>query len=82
MKKKLVVVTAVAVFLALVGYLVLPGLLVKWATESERKAAGLQQKTVRVGDHEIAYLEGGTARPSSWSMALQPTKTIGPVSPN
>ena len=28
MKKKLVVVTAVAVFLALVGYLVLPGLLV------------------------------------------------------
>jgi len=59
MKKKLVVLTAVVVVLALVGYFVLPDLLVKWATESERKAAGLQEKRVRVGDHEIVYLEGG-----------------------
>jgi abhydrolase domain-containing protein 6 len=60
MKKKLLVgLAAVVVGLALIGYFVLPGMLVKWATESDRKAAGLQQKTVRVGDHEIAYLEGG-----------------------
>jgi abhydrolase domain-containing protein 6 len=59
MKKKFVVLTAAAVALALVAYFALPGLLVKWATESERKAAGLQQKRVRVGDHEIVYLEGG-----------------------
>jgi len=59
MKKKLVVITAIVVVLALVGYFVLPDLLLKWATESERKAAGLQEKRVRVGDHEIVYLEGG-----------------------
>ena len=59
MKKKLVVLSAVLVVLAIVGYFVLPGLLVKWAMESERKAANLQLKSVRVGDHEIAYLEGG-----------------------
>jgi len=59
MKKKLLVLTGVVVILAMVAYFVLPGLLVKWATESERKAAGLQQKRVRVGDHEIVYLEGG-----------------------
>jgi abhydrolase domain-containing protein 6 len=59
MKKKVVVLIAALVALALVAYLVLPGLLMKWAAESERKAAGLQQKKVRVGDHEIVYLEGG-----------------------
>jgi len=59
MKKKLVVLTAVVVVIALVGYFVLPGLLVKWTMESERKAANLQLKRVRVGDHEIVYLEGG-----------------------
>jgi abhydrolase domain-containing protein 6 len=59
MKKKLLVLTGVVVILAMVAYFALPGLLVKWATESERKAAGLQQKRVRVGDHEIVYLEGG-----------------------
>jgi len=59
MKKKLVVITAIVVVLALVGYFVLPDLLLKWATESERKAAGLQEKRVRIGDHEIVYLEGG-----------------------
>ncbi len=59
MKKKVMVLIATVVALALVAYFALPGLLVKWATESERKAAGLHQNTVRVGDHEIVYLEGG-----------------------
>jgi len=59
MKKKLAVLTAIVVVLALVGYFLLPSLLVKWAAESERKAADVQLKRVRVGDHEIAYLDGG-----------------------
>ena len=59
MKKKLLIFAAVALVLALVGYFVVPGMLLKWGTESERKAAGLQEKRVRVGDHEIVYLEGG-----------------------
>lgn len=59
MKKKLVVLSAVLVVLALIGYFFFPGLLVKWAIKSERRAAGLQLKRVLVEDHEIAYLEGG-----------------------
>lgn len=59
MKKKLAILTIVAVVLGLVGYFVLPGLLKKRATDSERKTAGLAQKRVQVGDHEIIYLEGG-----------------------
>lgn len=59
MKKKLVVLAAFVVFLALVGYFVLPGLLIKFASESERKAANLQPKRVQVGNYEIVYLEGG-----------------------
>lgn len=59
MKKKIVVLIAAVVALALVAYFVLPSLLYKLSIDSERKAAGLRQKTVLVGDHEIAYLEGG-----------------------
>jgi len=59
MKKKLVVVLAAVAALAVALYFVLPDLLVKWARQSDRKAAGLQEKSVRVGDHEIVYLEGG-----------------------
>jgi len=54
---------AIAVALAVVLYFVLPSLIVKWARESERKAAGLQEKSLRVGDHEIVYLEGGQGEP-------------------
>lgn len=63
MKKKLAVLMAVVVALAVVAYFALPGLLVKWTRDSERKAAALQEKTVRVGDHEIVYLEGGKGEP-------------------
>jgi pimeloyl-ACP methyl ester carboxylesterase len=59
MKKKLAIITAIVVVLALAGYFLLPGLLVKWSADSERKAADLQKKKVRVEDHEIAYLDGG-----------------------
>jgi abhydrolase domain-containing protein 6 len=59
MKKKVMVLVGTVVALAAVAYFTLPGLLVNWATDSERKAAGLHQKAVRVGDHEIVYLEGG-----------------------
>jgi abhydrolase domain-containing protein 6 len=59
MRKKLVIFIAVAVALAVVGYFLIPGFLVKQAIQSERKKAGLQYKKVQVGDHEIAYLERG-----------------------
>ena len=60
MKKKVLVLITAVVALALVAYFVLPGLLYKIAIDSERRAAGLQQKKVMVGDHEIVYLEGGS----------------------
>ncbi len=63
MKKKLVVALAAVTVLAVVLYFVLPGLLIKWAIGSERKASGLQEKRLRVGDHEIVYLEGGKGEP-------------------
>jgi abhydrolase domain-containing protein 6 len=63
MKKKLVVLVAAAIAFALVAYFALPVLLVKRARDSDRKAAGLQQKSLRVGDHEIVYLEGGQGEP-------------------
>jgi len=63
MKKKVVVVLAAVAALAVALYFVLPGLLVKWARQSERKAAGLQEKSLRVDDHEIVYLEGGQGVP-------------------
>ena len=40
-----------------------PGLLLNWARELERKAAGLEERRVLVGRHEIAYLEGGKGEP-------------------
>jgi abhydrolase domain-containing protein 6 len=57
--KKLVAVLAIAAAIAVVLYFALPGLLVKWGRYAELKAAGLKEKSLRVGDHEIAYLEGG-----------------------
>ncbi len=63
MKKKVVVILAVVAALAVGLYFVLPGLVVKWARQSDRKASGLQEKSIRVADHEIAYLEGGRGEP-------------------
>ena len=63
MKKKVVVLIVAAIALAVVLYFALPGLLVKWARDSERKAAELQEKSLRVEDHEIVYLEGGQGEP-------------------
>lgn len=63
MKKKIGILTAVVLILGLVGYFLLPGLLLKWSIESERKAAGLEYKRLQVGDHEIVYLKGGQGEP-------------------
>ena len=63
MKRKVVVLIAAAMALAVLAYFTLPGLLMKWARNSERKASGLQQKSIRVDDHEIVYLEGGQGEP-------------------
>jgi abhydrolase domain-containing protein 6 len=59
MKKNIAILGALTVAIMLAGYLFLPGLMLKWAIESERKAAGLQYKKVQVGDHQMVYLEGG-----------------------
>jgi hypothetical protein len=56
MKKKLVMAVTAAVALAAVAYIVLPGPLVKRAAESERKAAGLQQRSLCIGDDEMYRL--------------------------
>ena len=60
MKKKAGVLIAAVIALALVTYFILPSLLFKIGINSLRKAAGLELKTVAVGDHKIAYLEGGS----------------------
>jgi abhydrolase domain-containing protein 6 len=63
MKKKLAVGLAVVVVLAVVLYFALPGLLVGWARDKERKAAGLTEKNLRIAEYEITYLEGGQGTP-------------------
>jgi abhydrolase domain-containing protein 6 len=63
MKKKLAVVLAVVVALGVVLYFVLPGLLVGWARDKERRAAGLTEKHLQIAEYEIAYLEGGQGTP-------------------
>jgi len=63
MKKKVAVIVVAAMAVAVVLYLALPGILLKWSRDSERKASGLQEKSLRVGDHEIVYLEGGQGEP-------------------
>lgn len=59
MKKKIAAGLALIVVLAVVVYLVFPELLLEWGLNRERRAAGLIEKSIRVDDHEIAYLEGG-----------------------
>jgi abhydrolase domain-containing protein 6 len=59
MKKKIVCVASVFAVLVMAAYFFLPGLMVRWAVNSERRAAGLEYKKVQVGDHTVAYLEGG-----------------------
>jgi abhydrolase domain-containing protein 6 len=54
----IVVVAAVAAVAAL--YFLFPATLFKLATEAQRRSAGLVRKEVKVDDHRIPYLEGGT----------------------
>lgn len=63
MKKKLLIALVIVIAIAVAGYFFLPGMAVKWALQSDRKASGLQEKKIRVGDHEIVYLEGGKGEP-------------------
>jgi len=63
MKRKVVVILAIAAALAVVLYFFLPDIIVDWARARDRSSAGLQAKSLRVDDHEIAYLEGGQGTP-------------------
>ena len=55
------VLTAVVVLIAapIIMYFAFPEALVNLANDLERRAAGLSQKSITVGSHDIAYLEGG-----------------------
>lgn len=59
MKKKLVALLVAALAIAVLSHFFLPSLIAKWATDSDRKAAGLQEKSVSLRDHKLVYLEGG-----------------------
>lgn len=49
MKKQLAVGLAVVMVVAVALYFILPGLLVGWARDTERKAAGLTEKNLTYG---------------------------------
>ncbi len=59
MKKKLAVILAVVIVVLVALYFLMPGLLVRWAREKERSAAGLTEKKAHIAEFEIPYLEGG-----------------------
>jgi abhydrolase domain-containing protein 6 len=62
-KKYLLGVLLVVFVGALVIYFAFPEVLVRLATTSARRSAGLESRSIRVGEHEIAYLEGGSGSP-------------------
>jgi abhydrolase domain-containing protein 6 len=59
MKKAILAVAAIIVAALLVVYLAFPGVVLKAAMSFERSRAGLEEKSVTVGDHTMVYLEGG-----------------------
>ena len=61
--RKVAVVVAIVVAIAVVFYFAFPSLIVKWTQSQDRKAAGLEEKSLRIKDHEIVYLEGGQGTP-------------------
>lgn len=60
MKKAILAVAAIIVAALAVVYFAFPGVMLKAAMTYERGKAGLEEKTVTVGDHTIVYLEGGS----------------------
>jgi abhydrolase domain-containing protein 6 len=62
-KKYLLGVLFAAFVGAVVIYFAFPEALVWLLTTSARRSAGLESRSIRVGEHEIAYLEGGNGSP-------------------
>jgi pimeloyl-ACP methyl ester carboxylesterase len=60
MKKAILILLAVLLITPVVIYFAFPGVLYKASLALERKKAGLEEKVIKVQDHEIVYLEGGT----------------------
>ena len=58
-KKLLLVLILVVVAVPLLVYFVFPDLIVNWGIKKLRSDSGLVEKTIKVADHEIAFLEGG-----------------------
>ena len=59
MFKKICIIISIIVLLLVAVYFLFPGFVFNTAMFFEKKAAGLQEKTVLVEDHDIKYLEGG-----------------------
>ncbi len=59
MKKALLLVIVVLLFVPVMLYLADPELMVRLFTDMERKSAGLSRGSVAAGDHTMYYLEGG-----------------------
>jgi pimeloyl-ACP methyl ester carboxylesterase len=48
---------------SLLVYFAFPEVILRLATESLRRSAGLERREIQVGQHEIVYLEGGSGPP-------------------
>ena len=60
MKKRILITVPIAILLAIFSlYFLFPGTIYKILISMERKAAGLVQKNIDIGEWKIEYLEGG-----------------------
>lgn len=59
MKRKLIVVILIVLLVPAIIYFAFPEVLLNLATTIEIKSAGLTEKSIKVGNHNIVYLEGG-----------------------
>ncbi len=63
MKKTLISIFAIMLFGFVVVYFFMPGTMFEIVKKIERKAGGLEQKSVEVNGMNIQYLEGGSGEP-------------------
>ena len=59
MKKKLFAGLALILVVLVALFVAFPGLILKLQIDRIRSASGLSEKSVSIGDHQMAYLEGG-----------------------
>ncbi len=59
MKRKLILVVLILLLVPAIIYFAFPEVLLDLSFTLERRAAGLTEKSIKVGNHNIVYLEGG-----------------------